>query len=29
LQLHIKAPEPQVPSMIAALDKFLCNSSKK
>jgi uroporphyrinogen-III synthase len=23
LQLHIKAPEPQVPSMIAALEKFL------
>jgi uroporphyrinogen-III synthase len=27
LQLHIKAPEPQVPSMIAALEKFL--STKK
>src|SRR6187399_1528786 len=29
LQLHIKAPEPQVPSMIAALDKFLSTGKKK
>jgi uroporphyrinogen-III synthase len=29
LQLHIKAPEPQVPSMISALDKFLCTRTKK
>ena len=29
LQLHIKAPEPQAPSMISALDKFLGTSSKK
>lgn len=29
LQLHIKAPEPQVPSMIAALDKFLAGTKKK
>lgn len=29
LQLHIKAPEPQVPSMVAALDKFLCKAVKK
>ena len=29
LQLHIKAPEPQVPSMITALDKFLCARTKK
>jgi uroporphyrinogen-III synthase len=29
LQLHIKAPEPQVPSMVAALDKFLCTTKKK
>ncbi len=25
LSLHIKAPEPQVPSMVAALDRFLSN----
>jgi uroporphyrinogen-III synthase len=29
LQLHIKAPEPQVPSMISALDKFLDTPKKK
>jgi len=29
LQVHIKAPEPQVPSMVAALDKFLCTIKKK
>lgn len=29
LQLQIKAPEPQVPSMVAALDKFLCSALKK
>lgn len=29
LQLHIKAPEPQVPSMISALDRFLNTSKKK
>ncbi|HEX5668951.1 MAG TPA: uroporphyrinogen-III synthase [Chitinophagaceae bacterium] len=29
LQLQIKAPEPQVPSMVAALDKFLCSKLKK
>jgi uroporphyrinogen-III synthase len=29
LQLHIKAPEPQVPSMIAALDRFLGGSLKE
>jgi len=29
LQLHIKAPEPQVPSMISALDKFLAGTKKK
>jgi uroporphyrinogen-III synthase len=29
LQLHIKAPEPQVPSMIAALERFLSSSKKK
>lgn len=28
LKLQIKAPEPQVPSMIAALDKFLSQKSK-
>lgn len=28
LQLHIKAPEPQVPSMIAALDRFLSTNKK-
>jgi uroporphyrinogen-III synthase len=28
LELHIKAPEPQVPSMIAALDRFLSGSPK-
>jgi uroporphyrinogen-III synthase len=28
LQLHIKAPEPQVPSMIAALDRFLGENLK-
>lgn len=28
LQLHIKAPEPQVPSMIAALEKFLSTKKK-
>jgi uroporphyrinogen-III synthase len=28
LQLHIKAPEPQVPSMIAALDRFLNENVK-
>jgi hypothetical protein len=29
LNLQIKAPEPQVPSMVAALDKFLSEKSKK
>jgi uroporphyrinogen-III synthase len=29
LQLHIKAPEPQVPSMIAALEKFLSVQGKQ
>lgn len=28
LQLHIKAPEPQVPSMVAALEKFLMETQK-
>jgi uroporphyrinogen-III synthase len=28
LQLHIKAPEPQVPSMVSALDKFLAGIQK-
>jgi uroporphyrinogen-III synthase len=28
LKLHIKAPEPQVPSMIAALDRFLGENMK-
>jgi uroporphyrinogen-III synthase len=28
LKLHIKAPEPQVPSMIAALEKFLSQKKK-
>jgi uroporphyrinogen-III synthase len=28
LQLHIKAPEPQIPSMVAALEKFLHDSQK-
>lgn len=28
LQLHIKAPEPQVPSMVAALEKFLSTQKK-
>lgn len=28
LSLHIKAPEPQVPSMVAALEKFLNNKVK-
>lgn len=28
LHLHIKAPEPQVPSMIAALEKFLATKKK-
>lgn len=29
LSLHIKAPEPQTPSMVSALDKFLAISLKK
>jgi uroporphyrinogen-III synthase len=29
LQLHIKAPEPQVPSMVAALEKFLFEKTKQ
>jgi uroporphyrinogen-III synthase len=28
LKLHIKAPEPQVPSMVAALEKFLSEKVK-
>jgi uroporphyrinogen-III synthase len=28
-ELHIKAPEPQVPSMVSALDKFLFSRQKK
>jgi uroporphyrinogen-III synthase len=28
LHLHIKAPEPQVPSMVAALDRFLQEQTK-
>lgn len=28
LKLHIKAPEPQVPSMVAALEKFLSSQKK-
>ena len=28
LNLHIKAPEPQVPSMVAALEKFLSDKLK-
>jgi len=29
LKLEIKAPQPQVPSMVAALDQFLCSILKK
>ena len=29
LKLEIKAPQPQVPSMVAALDQFLCSLLKK
>jgi uroporphyrinogen-III synthase len=29
LKLTIKAPEPQTPSMVAALEKFLVSESKK
>jgi len=29
LQLEIKAPQPQAPSMVAALDKFLADTTKK
>jgi uroporphyrinogen-III synthase len=28
LNLHIKAPQPQVPSMVAALEKFLVETVK-
>jgi uroporphyrinogen-III synthase len=28
LNLHIKAPQPQVPSMVAALEKFLVDTVK-
>jgi hypothetical protein len=29
LQLHIKVPSPQTPSMIAGLEQFLSSNSKK
>lgn len=29
LKLGIKAPEPQAPSMVAALDRFLATETKK